>query len=232
MPRKGWGLFYSCGGELSPWQKGALAKWSADPWAFLTSKDEDGRPVIWTQDEENEAEPFRPFPTDKPYLLELANELMGPHQIVLIDKCRRMMVSTLCMLLIYHTILFKKGRHCMVSKQTEDLVEMLMRDKIAGVHLRTPEWFQAAMALRLEPANRYTCGVTGSDVIGVTENAALRHFRGAGASIVLIDEAAFQEYFEDMLRAAQPMAARIWAVTTANSGDPGAETFNKLKTEV
>jgi len=34
-----------------------------------------------------------------------------------------------------------------------------------------------------------------------------------------------------MLRAAEPMASRVWAVTTANAGNPGAETFDRLRRE-
>jgi hypothetical protein len=66
----------------------------------------------------------------------------------------------------------------------------------------------------------------------VAQNAAVRAFKGNTATIVLVDEAAVQEFFGDMLQAAGPMARRIWAVTTAYHGNPGAEVFFKLKTEV
>jgi hypothetical protein len=56
-------------------------------------------------------------------------------------------------------------------------------------------------------------------------------FRGNRASIVLVDEAAFQEFFPQMVGAAREMCDRMWAVTTANAGNPGAERFLDLARE-
>jgi hypothetical protein len=175
--------------------------------------------------------PFKAFPTDKPYLHVLADELMGPQQVTLIDKSRQMMVSTLCMLLMYWTVLFRRGRLCFVSKQTQELAEMLLEDKVRGVHARTPTWFQGAMLLEPKPRDMARATRTGSKIVCVAQTAAARHFKGNTASIVLIDEAAVQEEFENMLEAATPMAARIWAVTTAFHGCPGAAFFRQLASE-
>jgi hypothetical protein len=212
-------------------RRALLRSWVADPWAFLTGRSDDGTPMIWTQDELDDAKPFKPFPTDKPYLRALADELLGPQQVTLVDKSRQMMVSTLCMLLCYHIILFRRGRKCFLSKQTQELAEMLLADKVRGVHERTPGWFQAAMPLSMKPAAMATAAHTGSEIICVAQNAAVRAFRGNTASIVLIDEAAVQEFLEDMLQAAVSMSKRIWAVTTAYHGNPGSETFYRLKME-
>lgn len=210
-----------------------LKGWAADPWAFLTGRDVDGTPIIVTQDESagDDKATHRPFPTDKPYLRELTLELFGPQQVTLIDKSRQMMVSTLCMLLLYHTVMFRRGRKCFVSKQTQELAEMLLADKVRGVHQRTPAWFQAALPLSDKPAAIARALHTGSEIICVAQNAAVRAFKGNTASIVLVDEAAVQEFFAEMLQAAMPMAPRIWAVTTAYHGNPGAEAFYRLKTE-
>jgi hypothetical protein len=229
-------LFSGASGGMSHIEarRDLLRMWAKDRWAFLTGTDLDGTPLIVTQDEsagDNEAT-HRPFPTDKAYLKVLVEELFGPQQTTLIDKSRQMMVSTLCCLLLYHTILFQKGRKCFVSKQTQDLAEILVADKIRGVHGRTPAWFQAAMPLTDKPAAIITAEQTGSQIICVAQNAAVRAFKGNTATIVLVDEAAVQEFFGDMLQAAGPMARRIWAVTTAYHGNPGAEVFFKLKTEV
>src|SRR5574341_998 len=209
-------------------RRALLRTWAADPWAFLTGRDVDGTPMIVTQDEMDDRHPFKPFPTDKPYLRELARELLGPQQVTLVDKSRQMMVSTLCMLLLYCTVLFRSGRKTFVSKQTQELAEMLLADKVRGVHQRTPAWFQAALPLSMAPAAVARAEQTGSEIICVSQNAAARAFKGNTASIVLIDEAAVQEYTEDMMEAAQPMARRIWAVTTAYHGKPGAAFFRQL----
>lgn len=230
-PSKPLGIFSSSNGSgHTEARRELLLAWSKDCWAFLTGQDVDGTPMIVTQDELAQ-QPFRAFPTDKPYLKLLLDELLGDHKVVLVDKSRQMMVSTLCCLALYWTIMFQKGRLCFISKQTEDLAVMLMNDKIRGVHRRTPVWFQNALPLTMTPANTATAKVTGSKIVGVAQNAAERHFRGNTASIVLIDEAAFQDEFGAMLQAAEPMCSRIWGITTASYGSPGAETFYRLKME-
>jgi hypothetical protein len=228
------GLFSapSNGNEHTAERRALLMAWAKDPWAFLTGVDIDGKPLIVTQDESNAGQPFRPFPTDKPYLRLLADELLGPAKVVLVDKSRQMMVSTLCMLLLYWTVLFRPGQKVFISKQTEDLAIMLINDKVRGVHRRTPAWFQGALPLSMKPAEKAMAARTGSEIIGVAQNAAVRHFRGNTASIVLVDEAAFQEECEEIFRAAEPMASKIWLVSTANYGNPGAAFFYRLKSEV
>ena len=141
------------------------------------------------------------------------------------------MVSTVCMLKCYHRAIFRRGQKCFVSKQTQELAEMLLQDKVRGVHSRTPEWFQNAMPLTMKPAAIAKAVRTGSEIICVAQNAAVRAFKGNTASVVLIDEAAVQEFLESMLQAAMPMAARIWVPTTAFHGNPGAQTFYRLKLE-
>lgn len=207
-----------------------LKIWAHDRWAFLQGRDVDGTPMILTQDEADDDHPFKPFPSFD-YLRFITQELFGPQQVSLIDKSRQMTVSTVCMLLLYHTTLFKRGRKCLVSKQTQELAEVLLEDKIRGVHRRTPEWFQLAMPLSMTPKSVARAERTGSEIVCVAQNAASRWFKGNTASIVLIDEAAVQEFLEDMLQAATPMAKRIWAITTAFHGNPGAALFYKLKTE-
>lgn len=187
--------------------------------------------MIVTQDEIDDAHPLKAFPSDKPYLHALAEELMGPQQITLVDKSRQMMVSTLCMQLIYWTILFKRARVCFLSKQIDKEAQKMMRMKMRGVHERTPAWFQEAMPITfgVESAR---ADRTSSELFCVSQNAGATAFKGNTASIILIDEAAEQDNFGVMLEGAQPMAARIWAVTTALSGKPGATLFRELATEV
>jgi hypothetical protein len=214
-------------------RRALLQLWSRDRWAFLQARDVDGTPIILTQDEgvgDNE-EPFRPFP-HYPYLQRTVEELFGSQQVTLIDKSRQLTISTTCMLLIYHTALFRRGRKMLISKQTRELAEVLLEDKIRGVHRRTPAWFQQAMPLSMTPKDTATAERTGSTIVAVGQNAASRWFKGNTATITLIDEAAVQEYFEDMLQSAMPMSKRIWAITTAFHGNPGAAYFHRLKSEV
>lgn len=216
--------------RLAPIRAEMLAEWSGDPWNFLTAKDTDGRPIVWTKDEGDDKQPYKPFPEDKPYLARLTRDLFSPEKIALVDKSRQMMVSTLCCLLLLHHIMFRRGRKVLLSKTKEDQSHMLMVDKMQGPYERMPEWLRVARPLTFTKS-RIRCQVTDSMAMGVGMNAAASEFRGNQGSILMVDEAAFQEMFEDMIRAAEPMAARVWAITSANAGNPGGEYFRQMETE-
>jgi len=202
-----------------------VSLWQQDCWSFLTGKDVDGRPLIWTKDEGDEVNPFKPFPAH-PYLrVILEKGLFSEHKIVLLDKCRQMMMSTLSCLALYWLCLHHQGRKCFVSKTKEEQGSMLINDKIRGVHTRTPMWFQRDFPISKTPQNKIVFPNTESEIYAVTQNAAVGEFRGNTVSVALIDEAAFQEKFPEMLQAAGPMASRIWAITTPNVGNPGADKF-------
>lgn len=206
-----------------------LREWSRDPWDFLTGRDTDGRQIIYTKDEGDADHPYKPFPA-KQHLYRLTRDLFSDERVVLVDKSRQMMVSTLCCLLILHHILFRRGRAVFISKQKKELAEMLMLDKIVGPYERLPVWVKDALPLEITKA-QVVATLTDSRCTAVAQNAAVGEFRGNRASIVLVDEAAFQEYFREMIGAAKEMCDRLWAVTTANSGNPGAERFLDLARE-
>jgi hypothetical protein len=207
-----------------------LREWSRDPWDFLTGRDTDGRAIVWTKDEGDSEHPYKAFPS-KEHLFRLTRDLFrDDEKVVLVDKSRQMMVSTLCCLLILWLILFRRGRVCFISKQKRELAEMLMRDKIAGPYERLPGWVRDALPLDIAKS-QIVATRTDSRVNAVAQNAAVGEFRGNRASIVLVDEAAFQEFFPQMVGAAREMCDRMWAVTTANSGNPGARKFLALARE-
>jgi len=206
-----------------------LREWSRDPWDFLTGRDTNGRPIVFTKDEGDADHPYKPFPA-KQHLFRLTRDLFGEQRVVLVDKSRQLMVSTLCCLLILHTILFRRGRACYVSKQKRELAEMLLRDKLIGPYERLPGWVKLALPLEVTKSEMVATR-TDSRVNAVAQNAAVGEFRGNRASIVLVDECAFQEYFPQMIGAAREMCDRFWGVTTANSGNPGADKFLELARE-
>jgi hypothetical protein len=206
-----------------------LREWSRDPWDFLTGRDTDGRQIVFTKDEGDAEHPYKPFPA-KPHLYRLTKDLFSEQKVVLVDKSRQMMVSTLCCLLILHHILFRRGRLVFISKQKRELAEMLIRDKLVGPYERMPEWVRVALPLEITKS-QVVATRTDSRVNAVAQNAAVGEFRGNRASIVLVDECAFQEYFPQMIGAAKEMCDRLWGVTTANSGNPGADTFLNLVRE-
>ena len=212
-----------------------LRRWAGDPWVFITGQDIDGRWMIRTK---NEAalgiadSVYQPVPLDRPYLQRLVGELFGPEKVCIVHKSRQMMVSTVACLCLYWTCLFQIGRLCMLSKTKEGQAVMMLNDKIRGVHRRTPQWFQDTFPLSMTPANHARFGRTDSSILAVTESAAEAELRGNTASLVMIDEAASQDHFPELMQAAQPMATRIWALTTPNHGNPGGELCHRLITAV
>lgn len=206
-----------------------LREWSRDPWDFKTGRDVDGRPIYWTKDEGDSEHPYKPYPS-KPHLFRLTRDRWSEERVFLCDKSRQMMVSTDCCADLLWLALFRKGRNCYISKQTRELAEELMADKIVGPYERLPGWVRDAFPLeitkRVVRATR-----TDSRISAVAQNAAVGAFRGNRASVVLVDEAAFQEYFPEMIGAAKEMCDRLWAITTANMGNPGAERFITLARE-
>lgn len=208
-----------------------LRRWAGDPWAFITGQDIDGRWMIRTKNEAAKGvadSVYQPVPLDRPYLPRLVSELFGPEKIVLIHKSRQMMVSTIACLSLYWTCVFGVGRLCMLSKTKEGQAIMMLNDKIRGVHRRTPQWFQDLFPVSMTPANHARFERTDSAILAVTESAAAAEFRGNTVSIALIDEAASQDHFPELMQSAQPMASRIWAPTTPNHGNPGGELYHQL----
>ena len=195
-------------------------------WRYLSAKDVDGRPIIWTVDERDMETPVKPFPSHKLYLKEIVTELWT-YRIVLIDKIRQKYISTLCMLAIDWFCSFYDEREVFVSRIKEESAVKLINDKIRVTHTRKPSWLQQACPITLQPANIITYKMTNSTVTGVAQNFGSGDARGPTASLVVVDEAAFQDLYDDIYGAILPMAARFWAVSTANIGNPGAEAFKR-----
>jgi hypothetical protein len=204
-----------------------LKLWSEDPWEWLTGQDTDGRPIIWTRDEKMGTDPAKPFPRDKPYLRRLVYRALGPEPLF-VNKSRQMIVSTTLMLVADWVCRFQENRNVLVSKQKEGESETLIREKLRSVHSRLPSWLQEVSPLSPTPANRVTYYQTQSTLRGVAQNFAIGEARGTTASIVLIDEAAFQEYTGPIIDAVMAMSSRLWVVTTPRVTGAGAHVFRKL----
>jgi len=206
--------------------------WSEHPWNYLSGRDLDGRPIIWTTDERDDKTPVKPFPEDQEYLRWLTDELWNDtHRIVFVDKARQMYVSTICCLIIDWYCTFVADREVVVSRVKEESAIKLINDKIRKVNARKPEWVRARTAMSLTPERVITYGCSGSTVTAVAQNFGVSDSRGITASLIMVDEAAYQEYFPQIYQAVLPMSNRLWAVTTANVGNPGAALFRQLKDE-
>jgi len=214
-----------------------LDRWHTEPWNFFTARDvltmkdiEEGRhegaAIIQTADELDDAAPVKPFPS-WPYLKHVSAELWS-HRFVFADKTRQILITTICALNILWYAAFKEEREVFVSRVKEESAVKLINDKIRSVHRRMPFWLREAIPMDLEPAKMITFGNTNSTITGVSQNFAVSDARGPTASLLLIDEAAFQDFFPQIYRAVVPMTARMWAVSTAHIGNPGAALFKAM----
>jgi len=200
-------------------------------WNFLTARDLDGTPIIWTVDERDDLDAWKPFPGLQPqfaYLKDVTAELFGPERFHLIDKARQVYATThACQLVRWYNWRYEE-REVFVSRVKEDSAVKMINDKIRKPHLRMPQWVQRLMPISSEPMNVITWQNTGSTVTGVAQNFAEADARGATASLIIVDEAAYQPYFPQVYRAIGPMASRLWGITTANVGNAGAKLYADL----
>jgi hypothetical protein len=206
--------------SLSHQQQDLIEHWREHPWNFLAGHDadKDKTPIIWTKDERDRLRPVKPFPKHLEYLKIFISILFDPDEkFILADKSRQMYLSTACLLYMLWESIFLPGRRWLLSKSTEDESKEMIKDKIRFPSTMLPEWFQNWAQIQKEPEIRVDIDVSGSYILGVAQNVAEREARGGTASGILIDEAAFQDKFEDMVAAALPMAAKIVAITTPNA---------------
>jgi hypothetical protein len=185
------------------------------------------RQIYWTQDERDDKLPIKPFPGHQEYLYHFTDALWR-ESLVFVPKSRQMYVSTITLAFVMWHCLFIDARRWLISKVTEDEAKELLRDKIRFPYFNLPKWFREIYTATDKPEDRMVFGATKSRILAVAENAAVRELRGGTASGVLIDEAAFQRELPNMWTAAQPMAARIIAVSTPNIGNPGARFMKKM----
>ena len=148
-------------------------------------------------------------------------------RIILVDKTRQLYVSYLLLLLSGWYGAFYDEREIVVSKvKAEDAIK-LINDKIRDTFNRLPGWVQEALGMEQQPQDIIKFGQTRSTITGVAQNFAFSSARGITGSLIVVDEAAYQPYFTQILQAVLPMSVRLWAVTTANLGNPGALTFKE-----
>lgn len=229
--------------ELAQERKHLLLHWSKHPWHFLSGVDPTtttleldgkrlyypkGRPLIFTTDERDDEEPVKRFPWERPHLRELCMLLVSPapeRRIVLLNKSRQMMATTITCLVMMWYCRFRSGRRFLISKTKEaDSIEVA-RDKIRAPYSRLPQWVKDDCLLPDRPAEILRFVKTRSYIRCVTQNVAEAEGRGGTISGMLVDEAARQYMFGQIMSAVLPAASRVWAITTPDVGTPGAMAF-------
>lgn len=213
-----------------------IAHWAQHPWNWLTGVDLDERPIIWTTDERDGAEPIKPYPRDKEYLRQIT-EMLLLEKDSMFDKTRQMFITTQILLLWDWDCRFHEGRRYLISRSKEEDATELLTDKVRAVHQRLPEWVQLALPQASRPAKRVVyqpdpglrskgaAPGTKSYLLAVAQNVAYSTGRGGTASGILLDEAAYQAMFSDIVGAVKPMGSVLVSVTTAESVGAGAKAF-------
>lgn len=155
---------------------------------------------VWTQDEHDVRSPFKKFP-DKPYLMEMA-QVFVDNDAVAVEKSRQMMVTWLaCAFSLWYTMFYPGRRTFIQSKKEHDANALV--DRVKFIYERLPETMKSA-----HPANqpmsylRLDFGKQSSIIQGLPQGDA--QVRQYTASLIISDEAAFQDKAEEAYIAALP----------------------------
>lgn len=225
--------------RLAEKRKALLTHWGAHPWNWLMGEDLEEREVmpgvwtrrlIWTTDERelDKSRAIKAFPN-----LEFLYRwvwLLNNVDIkeLLANKPRQMIFSTSTLLWMDHLNRFNPSRACILSKNTGELAEKLIKEKIRDVHERLPEWVKQALHISQSPQNRIDYEPSRSRMYAGPENVAQRHAVGGTGSALLIDEAGLQDLFQSTWAKAAPMCPKMIGITTAQFGQKGAADFLQM----
>jgi hypothetical protein len=203
----------------------AVAKWSQNPWSFLTGVDPDTQEaIVKTTDQRDKRNPIKAFPKHLEYVRYLV-DLLESEPYIQIEKASQMIVSTTILLLSAWRCAFKPSYKVLLSKHKEEEASLLLKEKVGDVWARMPEWLQHHYPCRVKPAHKAVFDRSQSHMLGLPENAAKADARGQTYQTGLIDEAEFQEVLSDILTAMMPRASQIVFWSTPSNGGAGAHTF-------
>lgn len=167
-----------------------------DPYYFLTE-------FCYTQDEHWQHKklesPYNLIPK-KEYIQDIC-DVFQTEDLIAIEKTRQMMASWIfCGLALWDTM-FKEGRRTfLMSKKEKDANALVERCKF--IYSRLPKEFQGKYPRDPEKYLEMKWGKRNCIIQGVPEGAD--QVRSYTSSLILMDEAAFQEKSEKVFEAAQP----------------------------
>ncbi len=194
----------------------------------------------WTLDEHADAKglaPIRLLP-EKDYIVKLIDQLHTNDRIV-IPKSRQMMITwTVCGYCLWDA-LFKTGRKEFYVSRKEDIAkEMINRNKISYKQLAAnipAEWLPQSTTFGAAVGDSLTLPFPGinSSIKALPQGSdSLRHFT---ASIIFMDEAAFQEQARSVFIGAKPTldgGGKMVIASTSNGKDGHGKFFYQVAHDV
>lgn len=186
-----------------------MKRWYHDPWAAV----KEGK--IFTLDQTDFKNPVKPFPV-KPHLEHLT-QVWQEHQLLLVPKSRRMMMSWLMCYLHLWMAMFHPGRSVFIVSDKEQKSDELVRrcefmyDNIPDGTILKPQMRAKYCSLEFPGLDSY--------IMGLPSGAA--QLRQYTASALLFDEFAFWGDAMETLGAARPTiegGGRLTIISSAQDG--------------
>lgn len=194
-----------------------LRRYRADPWEFACD-------CVFTLDQQDRADPIKPFPKDRAYL-KLFFKIWQRERLLAVPKSRRLFMSWGCSALYLWDTMFYPGRHnAIVSKKEQDADALLERGKFILEHIPKdklppeliPGWDKTYTFLKFpEMDSLMQAFPSGSDQL-----------RMHGFSGVFCDEMAFQDDAADMYASTFPTIENGGKFTVVSS--PAKSFFEDL----
>lgn len=186
--------------------------YAAEPWRWICEQ-------ARTADEATQE--IREWPSDKAYLKDLTEILSSDEKLIAIPKSRRMLVSWLCAAWVTHRARYFPHNAIFWQSQNETKAAYVLdkrckfiEDNLVDVELRR-EYTSTIVHGGL--IGRLTYTRTGSHLWAVPQGGDV--FRSFTPSVLVMDEADFQDDGHEALTAAIPLAeknAKLILVTTSN----------------
>lgn len=161
------------------------------------------------------------WPADLEYLAVAADELQySPNRVIWIPKSRRMMATWLVTAYALWSVIRNPNFLALVQSQTEQHSKDLLEDRIKLMYANLPRWFKF-LACPNEPAwTALDCRFRDKDSrIRVFPQGA-KQFRQYTPSLVIVDEAAHQDEFQEALTAMIPFIEKDTRVILLSSLAP------------
>lgn len=188
-----------------------LEKAIKDPYYFLTR-------FCITMDEHWQSKgkdsPYQRIP-EKEYIRDLC-DVFQTEQLIAIEKTRQMMASWIfCGLALWDTM-FKEGRRTFIMSKKEKDADALIQ-RIKGIYERLPQTVKDKYPRDPEKYLELRWSKKGSVIAGLAQGPD--QIRSFTSTLVIMDEAAFQEKAEKAFEAIQPSlqgGGKFVAISTTN----------------